>query len=93
MKPYPTLLVPDEALQKCQCVAMEVAGSRPQSRVVEDRGVGAAHLPGREERRPVDERGELGKGIVVERAQPEECRTRRRDDGPIDRHVVGAGHA
>ena len=81
----------DDPLEQRERVAVEVARRGAETRVVEDRRVGAAQLPGREERRPVDERDELGERIVVERAQPEEGRTRRRDRRPVDRHVVGAG--
>ena len=60
----------DEPLEQRQRVAVEVARGRAQPRVVEDRRVGAAHLPGREERRPVDEVDELGERVVVERPRP-----------------------
>ena len=82
--------VADEPVEERQRVAVEVARRGPEPRVVEDRRVGAAHLPGREERRPVDEVDEFGERVVVERPRPEEGRAGRGHGGPVDRHVVGA---
>ena len=48
-------------------VVEQVAGGLADRRVVEDRRVGAAQLPGREERRPVDALDELVERVVVER--------------------------
>ncbi len=81
----------DEPLEQRERVAMEIASGSTQPGVVQDRRVGPAHLPGREERRPVDEVDELGERVVGERSRSEECGPGRGHRGPVDRHVVGTG--
>ena len=67
----------DDPVQQPARVVVQVACRRADLGVVEDRRVGAAQLPGREERRPVDALDELGERVVVERPDAEEGRSRR----------------
>ncbi len=62
----------DDPVQQTARIVVQVARRRADLGIVEDRGVRAAQLPGREERRPVDPLDKLGKRIVVERPDTEE---------------------
>ena len=53
-------------------------------------GIARVHLPGREERGPVDALDEVVERVVGERPDAEEGRDRRRDVGPVDGEPVAA---
>ena len=59
--------------------------------VIENLGITAVHLPGMEERRPIDIVRDLLQGKMLENLYPEELRHRRRVSGPVDLSLIGAG--
>ena len=80
-----------DAIEQGQGVAVEVTRRRAQARIVQDRRVGAAQLPGREERRPVDDLAELVERVAREGPQADEGGARGIDLRPVDPQAVGAG--
>ena len=56
----------DDAVEHRLRVLVELAGGRPARGVVEDVGERALHLPGVEERLPVDVAAQLAERVVVE---------------------------
>ncbi len=87
--PQPLLL--HDAAQHRLRIGEQAARGRSVFFVIEDRRIFALELPGREERRPVDERDQLGDRIIREHAGAEEARARRLIGArPIELERVGA---
>ena len=83
-------LVDDPREQRAR-VGVQLAGRGPDLGVGEDRRVGAAQLPGGEERRPVDALDELRERVVLERAHAQERRPGRRPrSSPADGRLARA---
>ncbi len=85
-------LLLDHGVEHRLGVVVQLAGSLARHRVVENVGETTLHLPGVEERLPVDVFTEFGKVVVAELADAQTLsRHRRRVAGPLDRCPVGAG--
>src|SRR6202007_3010108 len=87
----PQPLLGDDPVEQGQRVAMEVAGRRADLRILQDRRVRPAELPGGAERRPGAALDQLAERVRIEGSDAEERRYRRLDAGPLDREAIGAG--
>lgn len=71
-------LLPDQGVEHFLSVVVQLAGGLAGGRIVEDVGESALHLPGVEERLPVDVLAQLGQVVVMKLAHPETLRGQRR---------------
>ena len=79
----------DHCVEHCLGVVIELAGSLARHRIVEDVGESALHLPGVEERLPVDVFPQLGEVVVTELPHSKTLgRHGRRIAGPLDGRAV-----
>lgn len=85
-------LLLDQGVEHLLGVVVQLAGGLARGRVVEDVGEAALHLPGVEERLPVDVLAQLGEVVVEKLPYPEALGGRRRRVAvPLDRRAVRAG--
>ena len=85
-------LLLDQGIEHRLRVVVELAGSLARHRVVKDVGEATLHLPGVEERLPVDVLAEFGEVVVAELADAKALgRHRRRVAGPLDWRLIRAG--